>query len=214
MKDIDDISEQKAALRKQAFAARKAAHASAKAGTGASGKVSAHHASEAARANAMAETWVLGLASRSAAVVAGYVPIRTEIDPRPLMTALHHLGLRICVPVIRGAGLPLDFAEWWPGCRLIDGPFGASVPDGTPLLLPDTVIVPLVAFDLSGWRLGYGGGFYDRTLSLLRHGRQLRAIGLAYAAQCVDGVPTESTDQRLDAVVTDTAVITFGTGAP
>ena len=88
------------------------------------------------------------------------------------------------------------------------GPFGAEVPAGTDALVPELLIAPLVAFDLQGWRLGYGGGFYDRTLETLRSRRRTRAYGYAYSAQQIDAVPTEPTDQRLDGIVTELGLIT------
>ena len=140
-------------------------------------------------------------------VVAGYCPIRTEIDVLPLMTDLHRAGHRIVVPVIEAAGLPLRFVEWWPDVAMQDGPFGAMVPVETQELAPDLVIAPLVGFDRAGWRLGYGGGFYDRSLEGLRAGRRVRAFGYAYAAQEVAAVPVEPTDQRLDGIVTEQGLI-------
>ncbi|MEM7498209.1 MAG: 5-formyltetrahydrofolate cyclo-ligase [Pseudomonadota bacterium] len=137
-------------------------------------------------------------------VVAGYRPIRTEIDPTPAMVALHEAGARLSVPVIEGTGLPLSFRAWAPGCREVEGPFGAVVPAEGDWLQPTILIVPLVAFDAAGYRLGYGGGFYDRTLERLRAAEPAtRAIGFAYAAQELAALPLEPTDQRLDAVITE-----------
>ena len=172
----------KAALRRTAFAARKAAHA---AGPG----EGVRHLLDA-------------LAREPVGVVAGYMPIRTEIDPLPAMRALAEAGTRVCVPVIRAAGAPLDFREWTPDADLVDGPFGAKVPTRGDWLVPETLIVPLVAFDRSGNRLGYGGGFYDRTLARLRAAGPVRAIGFAYAAQEMDLAP-EPTDEPLDLIVTE-----------
>ena len=173
------LAEQKAALRKSAFAARKAAHA----GAGEAALLARDHF----------------LASRlhtGCAVIAGYRPIRTEIDPTPLMEALHSAGHSLCVPVIEAAGLPLRWAGWVPGERMTDGPFGAEVPADLRWMTPELLIAPLVAFDAGCWRLGYGGGFYDRSIEMLG----ARAIGFAYAAQQMAEVPREDTDKRLDAV--------------
>ena len=115
------------------------------------------------------------------------------------------------MPEIVGKGEPLVFREWWPGVEMIDGPFGAAIPKETHELLPDLLLVPLVAFDRAGWRLGYGGGFYDRTLEKLRSTRCVSAIGLAYSAQEIESVPTEPTDQRLDGLLTEQGLRMVGT---
>lgn len=139
-------------------------------------------------------------------IVSGYLPIRTEIDPVPAMAALHAQGIRLCVPVIRAAGEPLDFRQWTPGCALKDGPFGASVPVEGALLQPDVLVVPLAAFDKKCYRLGYGGGFYDRTLEKLRAGALICALGFAYEGQICDEVPVGPFDQTLDGIVTDKCI--------
>ncbi|OAN72655.1 5-formyltetrahydrofolate cyclo-ligase [Jannaschia sp. EhC01] len=136
-------------------------------------------------------------------IISGYMPIRTELSPLPAMAALFAAGARLCVPVIKGAGQPLDFREWTPDAPMESGPFGARIPAGGDWLMPDTLIVPLVAFDARLNRLGYGGGFYDRTLERLRTAAPTRAIGFAYAAQELSEVPQEPTDQPLDALITE-----------
>lgn len=140
--------------------------------------------------------------------LASYMPMRTEISPLAAMTR-HATTGRVCVPVITGAGQPLEFREWTPGCDMIKGPFGAFVPVDTPILVPDVVIVPLVAFDRQGNRLGYGGGFYDRTLQGLRARGDVQAFGFAFAAQEAAGLPTEATDQPLDAMITEKEILRF-----
>jgi 5-formyltetrahydrofolate cyclo-ligase len=141
--------------------------------------------------------------------VAGYMAMRTEINP---ITAMAELSLecQIGVPVIVGAGRPLVFHRWSPGAEMVDGTFGARVPAKAEPMVPEVLIVPLVAFDRHGGRLGYGGGFYDRTLQLLRGNRRTYAIGMAYAAQESDALPLEPTDQPLDAVVTEAETLVFG----
>jgi 5-formyltetrahydrofolate cyclo-ligase len=119
---------------------------------------------------------------------------------------LHALGRRICVPVIQGAGLPLRFREWVPGCALEAGPFGAEVPVAGEWLEPDVLLVPLLAFDARLYRLGYGGGYYDRTLAKFRGERQVIAAGFAFAGQRVHAVPVDEFDQRLDAVITEDGI--------
>ena len=141
-------------------------------------------------------------------VAAAYWPLGDEIDPRPLMTALHERGLRLALPAIRAAGAPLDFRAWQPGDALQAAGFGTREPlAAAPLLRPALLLVPLLAFDAAGYRLGYGGGFYDRSLALLRAAGDTLAVGLAYADQQVAAVPREATDQPLDLVVTERDVI-------
>ena len=138
--------------------------------------------------------------------LAGYMPIRTEVNPLPVMA--DWVGA-VGVPVIRGAGEPLDFHRWTSSARMVAGPFGALVPEDREDVTPEVLIVPLVAFDAEGYRLGYGGGFYDRTLALLRAEGPVVAIGFAYAAQEADNLPREATDQRLDAIATEAGVRWF-----
>ncbi|HCQ63937.1 MAG TPA: 5-formyltetrahydrofolate cyclo-ligase [Rhodobacteraceae bacterium] len=140
--------------------------------------------------------------------LSGFVPIRTEINPLPVMAAMAAHG-PVGVPVIEAKNAPLGFRTWRPGCAMEPGPFGAAVPATGAALVPEVVIVPLVAFDRSGGRLGYGGGFYDRTLELLRARGPLFAVGFAYAAQEAESLPLEPTDQPLDAIVTDAEVLRF-----
>ncbi len=134
--------------------------------------------------------------------IAGYRPIVSELDPTPLMEALHARGHTLCVPVILGAGRPLAFRRWTPDSRMETGAFGAEIPVDAPEVVPRVLVAPMLAFDRALWRLGYGGGFYDRTLELLRAKGGARAYGYAYAEQETDAVPVEPTDQRLDGVVT------------
>lgn len=139
--------------------------------------------------------------------VAGYMAMRTEIDPTPAMEEAAAYG-PVGVPVIMGAGQPLQFRRWEPGCAMVKGEFGAMIPETGGWMVPQIVIVPLVAFDRQGGRLGYGGGFYDRTLEQLRAAQSAMAIGFAYAVQEDPALPLEATDQPLDMVVTEQGVIT------
>ncbi len=139
--------------------------------------------------------------------VAGYIPIRTEIDPLPAMAALVARGVPVGVPVIVGKGQPLVFRAWTPDAVLVPGPFGVSIPeDGVPVT-PRTLICPLLAFDAGLVRLGYGGGFYDRTLSALRAAGPVRAVGFAFDGQEVERLPSGPFDMRLDAVATPTRTL-------
>jgi 5-formyltetrahydrofolate cyclo-ligase len=150
------------------------------------------------------------LLPRPDAVVSGYWPFRTEIDPRPLMARLERLGARLALPVTpaRGSGAPLCFRRWRDGAALSRGAFG--VPEPGPeceTVEPDLLLVPLLAFDRAGRRLGYGQGHYDRTLCGLKARRPTLAIGVAFAAQEVTRVPTDPHDQLLDGVVTERVYI-------
>ncbi len=180
------LDERKAAARKAAFARRKLAHEAGHRGA----------------AGYLSEV----LAGYRGVPLSGYMPMRTEIDPLPAMAEAAAHGL-VCVPVIRAKAQPLVFSQWEPDCALIDGPFGASVPAVEQLITPEVLIVPLVAFTRTGGRLGYGGGFYDRTLQRLRAQRPTLAIGFAFAAQEDNDLPLEPTDQPLDMIVTERDVI-------
>jgi 5-formyltetrahydrofolate cyclo-ligase len=137
-------------------------------------------------------------------VLSGYIPMRTEIDPLPAMAA--HDG-PVCVPVVPGRGVPLRFRRWTPDCEMIMGEFGALIPAEGDWLEPEVLIVPLLAWDRRGYRLGYGGGYYDRTLERLRGLGPRVAIGYAFAAQEVGQVPIDRFDQVLDHVVTEEGVV-------
>ncbi|MBK4215094.1 5-formyltetrahydrofolate cyclo-ligase [Paracoccus caeni] len=137
-------------------------------------------------------------------VLAGYWPMRGEADPLPAIKA--HDG-PICLPVVLAKATPLIFREW-DGGALHPGAYGTSQPaESARVLVPDVLIVPLAGFDRAGNRLGYGGGFYDRTLQLLRESGQVHAIGLAFAAQELPLIPAEPFDQPLDRIVTDRGVL-------
>ena len=138
--------------------------------------------------------------------VAGYMPIRTEIDPLPAMAEAAAYG-QVGVPVIQAEGAPLLFSRWEPEVAMIEGPFGVQIPAVDSFFEPEILIVPLVAFDRKGGRLGYGGGYYDRTLEMLRSRWTAMVIGFAFAAQEADDLPLEPTDQPLDFIVTEQGVI-------
>lgn len=170
---------------------------------------------KAAQSPASEHTANLGLTShlrrtlRSGQIVSGYMAIRTEIDPMSTMTALAADGVTMVLPVIQGAGRPLLFREWTPDSAMIEGDFGALIPRGGRLLDPDVLITPLVAFSPDGVRLGFGGGFYDRTLANLRAIGKGHAVGFAFEGQKFDRLPQEPTDQRLDALVTEAQTRVF-----
>ena len=155
----------------------------------------------AAAANArLVETVLAGGLPR---VVSAYRAIGAELDPMPTYEALLGMGAQGCLPVVRGKGRPLAFRLWAPGDALEVGVFDVEIPRDGAEATPDLLIVPLLAFDRRGFRLGYGGGFYDRTLAALRAAGPVRAIGFAYAGQEVAEVPTEPTDAPLDLIVTE-----------
>ncbi len=144
------------------------------------------------------------------AVVSGFWPIKDEIDIRPLMTHLHGEGCRLALPVVHGRGQRLSFRAWQPGDPLEFGVFGTLQPSaGCETLEPDVLLVPLLACDEEGWRLGYGGGFYDRTLEDLRRRRKVTAIGVGFDLQLVPDVPHGADDQRLDWLLTDRRACAF-----
>jgi len=142
-------------------------------------------------------------------VVSVYWPIRSELNTRPLIEALHRKGAAVALPVMSAVRCPLVFRDFNPDeDELVKGPFGLSEPCASkPELKPDIVFAPLAAFDRKGVRLGYGGGIYDATLEKLRANREVPAIGLAYALQEADRVPALAHDQRLDYVVTERETI-------
>jgi 5-formyltetrahydrofolate cyclo-ligase len=142
------------------------------------------------------------------AVVAGYHPFRSELDPLPLLNRCAGAGMRLALPRVAERGQPLIFAEWHPGEALVRGAYGLSEPPAhAPPLDPQVVLVPLVAFDRQGHRLGYGAGYYDRTLKLLRARRPVLTVGIGFAIQEVDAIPAAAHDERMDFVLTELGVM-------
>jgi 5-formyltetrahydrofolate cyclo-ligase len=137
------------------------------------------------------------------AVVAGFWPLGEEIDIRSLLYALRERGNAVALPITPRRGEALSFRGWQPGDALVPERFGTMRPIGD-VLIPDMLLIPLLAFDVRGGRLGYGGGFYDRTLAQLP-GRF--RLGCAFAAQKVDAVPFGPYDIRLDAIATENGII-------
>ena len=142
--------------------------------------------------------------------VSAYWPFRHEIDVRPLLNRLNHIGCTCLLPIIIGREKPLQFRQWKPGDTLEVSRFGVMGPSRHhPNGTPEIVVVPLLAFDSGGYRLGYGGGYYDLTLEKLRKRSSILAVGAAYQVQQVDSVPHDQFDQRLDAVVTEEGILQF-----
>jgi 5-formyltetrahydrofolate cyclo-ligase len=193
--DRPDSSAMKAGLRREALRRRRDVHARSGATAG-------------NRIAALGMDLVAGLPGLC---VSGYLPILDEIDPLPLMERLLASSYRLALPVVVAKDAALLFRRWVPGDTLADAPFGLREPlASSPALLPDILLVPLAAFDSAGTRIGYGGGYYDRTLELYRASRAVVAIGIAFDEQEVPPFAPEPHDQRLDYLLTPTGVRTFG----
>jgi 5-formyltetrahydrofolate cyclo-ligase len=155
----------------------------------------------------LAEALLARYTPAKGAIIAGYWPMCEEMDPRPLMLALAARGHALALPVTPPRGQPLAFRAWAPGAELRAGPLGTSEPAGGDELRPDILLVPLLAFDRAGRRLGYGGGYYDRTLAALPGAK---AIGIAYAGQEMPEVPAGPQDFRLPLIATEAGIIVCG----
>ncbi|HZR76607.1 5-formyltetrahydrofolate cyclo-ligase [Bradyrhizobium sp.] len=143
-------------------------------------------------------------------IVSGYSPIRSELDPEPLMRKLAGQGAKLALPAILGRGKSLSFRAWVVGDRLTMGPLGILEPSPARAeLIPDIMLVPLAAFDRLGHRIGYGAGHYDFTLAHLRKMKPITAIGLAFAAQEIKAVPALAHDVALDYVLTEKKTFDF-----
>ncbi len=139
--------------------------------------------------------------------VAGYNAIKGEMNISSLLKVLAERDHTLCLPDIEGDALV--FRQWKPGQALIKGKFGVDVPvENAAVIVPDVLLVPLVAFDAAGHRLGYGAGYYDRAIHALRQkNKELRAIGMAFSSQQVGNIPAESTDEKLDAIITEQGIV-------
>jgi len=161
-------------------------------------------------AERMARHFLTAIPLPGGAVVSAFVAIGEEADPAPLIGLLRARGHRIALPRVVKKGEKLAFHLYEPGAALIPGVFGLSQPGKDwPEVVPDVLVVPLLAFDSRGMRLGYGGGFYDRTLADLRATHNILAVGFAFAGQEVADVPHRESDEPLDWVVTETGTRRF-----
>lgn len=144
------------------------------------------------------------LRPRPGLTVSGFMPFGDEIDVMPLIGRLAREGWRTAMPVVEGRGLPLVFRMWMPGEPTVPGVWSIPVPLAhAPAVEPDVLLVPMLAFDRSGHRLGYGGGFYDRTLARLRAMKPVVAVGVAYAGQEARELPGADHDQPVDWILTE-----------
>ena len=149
-------------------------------------------------------------AIKPGAVVSGFMPMKSEINPIPLMRKLADAGATLALPVVAGKGKPLIMRAWSLGEPLAAGVWGIREPKpDAPEVFPDILIVPLLAFDRRGHRIGYGAGYFDMTIAALRARKPIVAAGIAFAAQEIAEVPTTPRDARLDLVLTEREVIDF-----
>ena len=152
----------------------------------------------------MARNFLQAISLRDGAVISAYAAIGEEADPAPLLDLLRSKGHPIALPRVVKKGETLAFHRYERGAPLVPGVFGLSQPaKDWPEATPDVLVVPLLAFDRRGRRLGYGGGFYDRTLATLRASRNILAVGFAFAGQEVPDVPHRESDEPLDWIVTE-----------
>jgi len=143
-------------------------------------------------------------------IVSGYSPIRSEVDPAPLMRSLPAQGAQLALPAVLARGKSLAFRAWSPNDRLVLGSLGILEPSPAAAeVVPDIMLVPLAAFDRLGHRIGYGAGHYDYTLAHLRKLKPIVAVGVAFAAQEIEAVPALAHDVALDYVLTEKQLFDF-----
>ena len=192
MSELTQTQSPKAALRIEALAKRDALPAAERA---------------AAAETIAARAFPVGVAGK---IVSGFSPMKTEINPIPLLRKLADAGAQLALPAIGGRGMPLIMRAWKFGDPLKSGQWGIREPVPEALeVAPDILIVPLAAFDRAGHRIGYGAGYYDLTINALRATKQVVAIGIAFAVQEIPKVPASERDEMLDLVLTEREVIDF-----
>ena len=135
-------------------------------------------------------------------------PYKGEVDPRPLIHQLRAKGARVVLPTVVAKQQPLEFREWWPGAPMKAGALGIPMPEGTPVLAPDAVLVPPVGFSEQGWRLGYGGGYFDRTLAAMAP--QPLKICVAHEVSRIPTIHPQPHDIPMDFVVTEAGIHAVG----
>ncbi|MEO1241727.1 MAG: 5-formyltetrahydrofolate cyclo-ligase [Pseudomonadota bacterium] len=155
-----------------------------------------------------ARNFIASIPIEDGAILSLYYPIKDELDTEPLAAALFEREIPVALPVVIGKNQPLIFRRYKPGNALIEGAYGEQTPDeSAAAVLPSIIVAPLLAFTRNGGRLGYGGGYYDRTLAERRADGTILAVGYAYGAQEVDALPLSPVDQALDWVVTEREAI-------
>ena len=166
------------------------------------------HHEYAARIKQFFHRWILE--EKAVSVIGLYYPVKSEMNPLTLIDYLETEGKIACLPIVVGKRSPLIFKIWSPGKDMVVGHYGIPVPDNGKIVTPDLVICPLLAYDAKGMRLGYGGGFYDRTIIHLRRNKQTRYMGLAFSEQkSYHDLPSEEHDVPLDAVLTEAGISNF-----
>ena len=154
------------------------------------------------------EKWISD--KKTVSVIGLYYAVKSEMNPLVLIDYLETQGKITSLPVVVGQNSPLIFKSWSPGKDIVVGHYGIPVPDNDQIVTPDLVICPLLAYDAKGMRLGYGGGFYDRTIKHLRRNKKTRYMGLAFSEQkSYQDLPSEAHDVPLDAVLTETGISNF-----
>ena len=152
----------------------------------------------------LADKFPMKLLERYGPVVAGYLPIRDEIDPTPLMQRLEDAGAELCLPRVNDDGVAMTYRAWKFGDALEDRPFGLREPPAeAEVVHPTLILVPLLGFDNAGQRLGYGKGHYDRAIASLREMGRVFTCAVAFHGQMIDAVPAEPHDQLLDWAITE-----------
>jgi 5-formyltetrahydrofolate cyclo-ligase len=188
---MSEVETEKASLRRDAIARRDALPVDAR---------------QAAAETIAARAFPLPIAP--GAIVSGFMPLKSEINPLLLMRKLAEQGAKLALPAVAGRGKPLIMRAWAWGEALASGVWGIREPKpGAAEVEPDILLVPLLAFDRTGHRVGYGAGYYDMTIARLRTRKAVTAVGIAFAAQEVPAVPSTPRDERLDLVLTEHEVL-------